>query len=89
MAETRQTWAHPAARQDNRRTVELWVSYMCPGTSLQLRAAEAKAGRLLRSQDKHLQDHQVHTIMPGYFLQGQDKTVGVETLQLGEGTGTN
>lgn len=86
MAETRQTWAHPAARQDNRRTVELWVSYMCPGTSLQLRAAEAKAGRLLRSQEKHLQ---VHTIMPGYFLQGQDKTVRVETLHLGEGTGTN
>lgn len=46
MAETRQTWAHPAARQDSRRA-ELWVSYMSSWTSGQLRAAKDKAGRLL------------------------------------------
>lgn len=51
MAETRQTWACSAARQDSRGTAELWVSYMSLGTSLQLRAAEDKAGRLLGSQD--------------------------------------
>lgn len=45
IAETRQTWAHPAARQDSRRTsrrtVELWVSYMTPLSSEQLKPRQA------------------------------------------------